>query len=121
MSGQETEKIPCFLCGGLVLVKYSKRGKPYFICDPCGVQAFIRRDEGIKRFLKFMDTKTPLLPNAQPNPVLEQVFQLESLKEKEAALKARKKLMDRLFPDKGKVLVEKALAQEIKRIELKLK
>lgn len=24
-------------------------GKPYYVCDPCGVQVFIRREEGIAR------------------------------------------------------------------------
>jgi hypothetical protein len=24
-------------------------GKPYYHCDPCGTQVFVRRQEGIKR------------------------------------------------------------------------
>jgi hypothetical protein len=27
----------------------SKSGKPYFVCDPCGTQFFVRRKEGIER------------------------------------------------------------------------
>jgi hypothetical protein len=27
----------------------SKSGKPYFVCDPCGIQLFVRRKDGIER------------------------------------------------------------------------
>jgi hypothetical protein len=27
----------------------SKNGKPYFVCDSCGVQLFVRRQDGIER------------------------------------------------------------------------
>ena len=40
--------IPCFLCGNGVEVKIDKRGKPYFMCNPCGVQAFVRCKPGIE-------------------------------------------------------------------------
>ena len=34
--------IPCWLCGQPVEVKFSRKDKPYLICDHCGVQTFIR-------------------------------------------------------------------------------
>ena len=42
------EFIPCFLCGVSISVRYSKTSRPYFICDPCGLQAFVRREKGIR-------------------------------------------------------------------------
>lgn len=39
-------EFPCVLCASPLLVRSDKHGKPYFICDPCGVQLFIRREEG---------------------------------------------------------------------------
>jgi hypothetical protein len=33
-----------------VLVKNTKKGKPYVICDRCGVQMFVRKPEGVRRF-----------------------------------------------------------------------
>jgi hypothetical protein len=39
--------IPCVLCGEKLRKKTDKNGKPYFICDPCGMQLFIRRKQGI--------------------------------------------------------------------------
>ena len=41
--------IPCFLCGKTVTSRIDKNQKPYFVCDPCGLQAFIRRKAGIER------------------------------------------------------------------------
>src|SRR5206468_3161659 len=35
-------KIPCFLCSQEIRQRKDKNQKPYFICDPCGVQIFIR-------------------------------------------------------------------------------
>ncbi len=34
--------IPCWLCGEAVEVKFSKKDRPYLICNNCGVQTFIR-------------------------------------------------------------------------------
>jgi hypothetical protein len=41
-------KIPCFLCVQELQQRTDKNRKPYFICDPCGVQIFIRGRQGIK-------------------------------------------------------------------------
>ncbi len=34
--------IPCWLCGELIPVKFTKKNKPFLICNNCGVQTFIR-------------------------------------------------------------------------------
>lgn len=41
---------PCPVCAGLRPVRQTKSGKPYLRCDPCGLQLFVRGDDGIKRF-----------------------------------------------------------------------
>ena len=40
--------IPCWLCGEAVEVKFSKKDKPYLVCQSCGVQSFIRYDKAEK-------------------------------------------------------------------------
>lgn len=40
--------IPCLLCGAQIRKRRDKHGKPYFVCEPCGVQRFVRRRLGIK-------------------------------------------------------------------------
>jgi len=42
--------LPCILCGRKLEKRTSrKNGKPYFVCDPCGIQLFIRRQQGIEK------------------------------------------------------------------------
>ena len=47
-------KLPCFLCSADLEIRTDKNGKRYFICDECGVQAFIRRKAGISRLAKLV-------------------------------------------------------------------
>ena len=46
--------LPCLLCGNKLEKRLSKRSKPYFHCDGCGVQLFVRRKEGIERLEKLL-------------------------------------------------------------------
>ena len=39
----------CFLCNDFLEQRVSDKGKPYFVCDPCGVQIFVRKKTGIER------------------------------------------------------------------------
>jgi DNA-directed RNA polymerase subunit RPC12/RpoP len=41
--------IPCILCGNKLHKRVDKHNKPYFVCDPCGIQFFVRRKQGIQR------------------------------------------------------------------------
>ncbi len=43
---------PCPVCETPLPVRFTHRGKPYLVCDPCGVQVFVRRKEGIERFFE---------------------------------------------------------------------
>lgn len=52
--------LPCFLCGAKLEKRTDKNGKPYFVCNPCGIQLFVRREHGIK----LLDT---LLSNSAKN------------------------------------------------------
>jgi DNA-directed RNA polymerase subunit RPC12/RpoP len=39
--------LPCVLCGKALAQRTDKNRKPYFVCDPCGMQVFVRRAQGI--------------------------------------------------------------------------
>ena len=39
------EMVPCWLCGSPVEIKFSKRDKPYLICEECGLQTFVRHSK----------------------------------------------------------------------------
>ncbi len=43
------EAIDCILCGDSLEKRTDKNGKPYFVCDPCGTQFFVRRSQGIRK------------------------------------------------------------------------
>lgn len=49
-------KIPCFLCSQELRQRKDKNGKPYFICDPCGVQIFVRGRQGIENLAQLIVT-----------------------------------------------------------------
>ena len=41
---------PCCICEAPLDVRETKNGKPYVICDPCGMQMFVRNRDGIGKF-----------------------------------------------------------------------
>ena len=49
-------KIPCFLCSKELELRRDKHKKPYFVCDPCGVQVFVRVREGIENLAQLIKT-----------------------------------------------------------------
>ena len=48
-------KFPCPLCAHPLEVRLTKKNKPYVICDPCGVQMFVRGPEGIDGFKRLIE------------------------------------------------------------------
>ena len=48
--------IPCFLCSQKLEQRTDKRNKPYFVCDPCGVQIFVRGRQGIENLAELIAT-----------------------------------------------------------------
>lgn len=46
------EKYPCPTCAEFKIIKISKKNKPYFFCDYCGVQVFIRGLMGINNLIQ---------------------------------------------------------------------
>jgi len=46
---------PCPVCTEPREVRITKKGKPYLVCDPCGVQVFIRGPAGIEEFSRLLE------------------------------------------------------------------
>lgn len=42
-------KLRCPICSAPLPVKKTRKGKPYVVCDDCGLQMFVRYEEGIQR------------------------------------------------------------------------
>ena len=49
-------KIPCFLCSQELRQRKDKNEKPYFVCDPCGMQIFVRGRQGIENLKQLIAT-----------------------------------------------------------------
>ena len=49
-------KIPCFLCSQELRLRRDKHEKPYFICDSCGMQIFIRGRQGKENLDQLLKT-----------------------------------------------------------------
>ena len=56
-SQSPTFYFPCPICGTSLDVRLSKKGRPYLTCDACGMQLFVRTDEGVRRFEKLVRTE----------------------------------------------------------------
>ena len=48
-------KLPCFLCSQKLRLRRDKHGKPYFVCESCGVQIFVRGRQGIENLRQLME------------------------------------------------------------------
>jgi hypothetical protein len=92
--------IPCFLCRADLEIRKDKNGKRYFICDECGVQAFVRRKTGISRLAKLVrqlkkgnskgtrENKSPFEIGAILTEIDELKKQIKKLKTKSGLLSA---------------------------------
>ena len=110
---RNNETIPCFLCGNSLEIKRSKRNKPYFICDPCGVQAFIRREKGIQTLGKM--AAQGKLPGNSLN-VAALLNRLAELREKHREIQERKGLFYFLAENNDLDLATAALEREIDEV-----
>jgi len=61
---------PCPVCTEPREVRETKKSKPYLICDPCGVQVFVRGPAGIGEFNR-------LLQRTNNDGVLERLKEME--------------------------------------------
>ena len=113
----EPKKIPCFLCGNQIEVKNTVKGKPYFICDPCGLQAFIRRAKGEERLREWMEGKGEVFKKKSGGLILELISQLEAVKAKLKEVEDKRGI----FPDEDTKLIQMALNAEIEGIKGQIK
>ena len=115
--------LPCFLGGEKLEKRTDKNGKPYFVCNNCGIQLFVRKAHGIE----LLDT---LLRNIAKNEIpfkqcAEEVYKIQALLTEINGVKGQ---IDRLeaqtgffFPDQDKIracnLLKTKLANLFKELE----
>jgi hypothetical protein len=55
---ERTATLPCSLCARLLDQRADKNGKPYFVCEPCGTQFFVRGTAGRERLADILRNPT---------------------------------------------------------------
>ena len=111
--------LPCILCGKNQDQRIDKNGKPYFVCDPCGTQFFIRRKQGIEKleqlFRELAKRDFAFSRNAQS------LYEMQAILSEINGLKSEIEKLDAqigiIFVDEDKVQARKSLK---KRVEVLL-
>jgi hypothetical protein len=78
--------LPCHLCGSKLEKRIDKNKKPYFLCEPCGMQVFIRRKRGMdlleEAFRNSEKAEIPFRAHAQD------LYEIQALLKEIAGVKA---------------------------------
>ncbi len=122
MTTAEKFQIPCFLCGKYVPVKDTKRDKPYFICDDCGLQVFVRCKPGIARFKRLLSEyrNRPSAFMAQEQRIyryMQLLSRMSELKGLYKKLEEPQYLSEYFFIDSEKEQALKSIRKKIKHCE----
>src|SRR5947207_866296 len=111
--------LPCHLCGSKLEKRIDKNKKPYFVCDPCGIQLFIRRKRGmdlLEEALRNSDkAEIPFAVHAQD------LYQIQALLKEIAGVKAEiDKIGHSLFIDDEKLWMRNSLKRKLKNLLFQL-
>jgi hypothetical protein len=115
--------LPCFLCGAKLEKRTDKNRKPYFVCNPCGIQLFVRREHGIDRLEKLIrDCEKNEIPFRQR---AQEIFKIQALLTEITEIKKQldrmKSQISLLFPDRDKVRARNLLNTKLENLFLQLK
>ena len=97
--------LPCLLCTAKLERRTDKNRKPYFVCNPCGIQLFIRRQHGIRLLEKLLrDVAKNELPFRQRAEEVHKIqallTEINGVKQQIERLEAQKGFF---FPDQDKI------------------
>jgi hypothetical protein len=107
--------LPCLLCTAKLEKRTDKNRKPYFVCNPCGIQLFIRRQHGIALLDKLLrDVAKNEIPFTQR---AEQVHQIQALL---TEINGVKQQIERLESQKGFFFPDQDKIRACKLLKIKL-
>jgi hypothetical protein len=115
--------LPCFLCGAKLEKRISKKNhKPYFVCNPCGIQLFIRRDHGIQlldKLLRASDkNELPFKQRAEELAKIQAL--LTAIDGTKAQLERMQAQVNWVFPDKDRVRACNLLKTKLQNLFVEL-
>jgi chaperonin cofactor prefoldin len=110
--------LPCILCGNKLRKRSDKHEKPYFVCDPCGIQFFVRGKQGIERLDNLLDALERHALLFQHTA--EHIFEVQALlNEIDGTKQQVSKVSDEigiLFPDEDKIRARDALKARLETL-----
>ncbi len=114
--------LPCFLCGAKLEKRTDKNHKPYFVCNPCGIQLFIRREHGIGLLDKLMRaSEKNELPFKQRAEELARIQALlTEINGTKAQIERVQSQTTTFFPDKDKVRICNLLKIKLQNLFVEL-
>ena len=112
LSGQA---FPCPVCGIALPFRFSRKQKPYCVCDSCGIQLFFRGKEGIRLLREIIDSGA-LITNEGSNLILAIALynHIQRLRARRKELEAKQGLIFR-DPDLDNAIL--AVDNEIERAQ----
>jgi chaperonin cofactor prefoldin len=106
--------LPCLLCGKQLNQRIDKNRKPYFVCDPCGIQLFIRRKQGIEKLEQLIRSLNgrdlPIRRHAQS------LYEVQGILSEIDGLKTEIKRIGIFFVDEDKLRARKLLKTRIENL-----
>ena len=111
--------LPCHLCGSKLEQRIDKNKKPYFVCDDCGIQLFIRRKRG-------MDLLEDAFRNSEKAEIpfrihARNLYEIQALLKEISGVKGEiDKLGNALFMSDDKLRVRNSLKQKLKNLLFQL-
>jgi hypothetical protein len=73
--------LPCTLCAQPLEQRADKNGKPYFVCNECGTQFFVRGARGKERLLALLSRPKSIASKSSSKKLKALLADLDSLQE----------------------------------------
>jgi len=88
------KEFPCPVCGVGLEIRFSCNEKPYFVCESCGIQIFVRGKEGIQRLREIFHSQALITANGSQADFAVILFnRIQQLKEQKKQLQAKQGLI----------------------------
>ncbi len=111
-------EFPCPICGMALKLRLSRREKPYCICDPCGIQLFIRGKLGITRLQELVESGSLVSGRISKASLSVTLYnRLEQLKAQKAEMQSKQGL---IFQDRNLENAIFIVEKEIEGIESRI-
>jgi hypothetical protein len=108
-------EFPCLVCWTGLEVRLSRKGKPYIVCDSCGIQVFFRGKTGINRFRELLETRASIIgKESLTDKALVLYDHIQQLRGRRKKLVERRKL---LSTDEALEATIRAVDKEIDRVQ----